>query len=981
VEQLSENIKKVFIFILITTILGSGGCILFSDFENDHKNPAFPEKTQEQKRTWPHNTSDLSPDPKVLYGVLDNGFAYVLMQNPKPEGRVRIHLNADAGSFHETDQQRGVAHFLEHMLFCGTRHFPPGQLVKYFQRIGMKFGPDVNGSTGFYNTTYDLDLPKGDAATLAEGLLVMRDFAAEALLEPEEISREKKVILAEKRTRDNPDYRTFKETFSFELPATRIAQRMPIGTKEVIENTDRTLLKNFYETWYRPERLTLIVVGDFHPEIAQNLIKQRFSDLAPGAGQKQDPDFGNFTHKGIKPFYHHESEAGSTRVAIETMMRKDQPRDCSGYQKNRLLSQMADQIVQHRLDRLINQPNTPFTGADIYSGHYLKYVKAAEISARCAPENWEKSLVLIEQTLRSALEHGFSESEVIRVKKEFETQLKHEVKTSETRKSSDIASQILYHLNNQRVFQSPGQRLQLLEPVIKKATAGKLHEIFTANWAPSHRLVMVTGNADLTKGKPKPEDKIFQAYEKSTLKAVEKFIASSEIQFPYLKPQGKQSGIKTRHEIDDTGAIRIVFENGVSLLIKKTDFTDNQVLAAVSFGYGQAVEPADKPALSEMAVKVVNSSGLGKITRDELLQVLAGTNTDAWFDVEEDKFVIHAESTPEETGLMFELLYAFIKDPGFRKPALDQAAGELSQQYNSLSHSVQGAMALEGRRFFAGGDSRFGFPGLEEIEKIRLKDIRAWLKPAFENAPIEIAVVGDLNPDKVIEAAAGLFGKIPERKETRRPSADLKPRFPEGKNTDIYVPTRIPKALLVKAYPTTHIWNIHETRRLSVLSDIFSDRMRIRIREKLGASYSQGAYNFASRLYENYGLLAGYAIIAPDQIKTVENSIAEIAADLYKNGVTQDELIRALEPTLTGIREQIKTNDYWLNTVLKGAGRHPAQLKWSQSIEDDYRKITPEEISRTAAKWLDPENAAVVRIMPKADGSGSEVSNLKNQIN
>lgn len=950
---------KILLFGILTVMLTAAGCRTLVPGR------VAPETPQNQTSGWAHEQSDLSPDPEVIFGKLDNGFSYVLMENQKPEGRVKMHLNADAGSFHETPEERGIAHFLEHMLFAGTRNFPSGELVKYFQRIGMKFGPDVNGRTGFYNTTYDLDLPRGNKKDIDEGLLVMRDFASEALLEPGEIEKERSVILAEKRTRDNPDYRTFKETFRFELPDTRIAGRMPIGTRQTIENIDRQMLETFYHTWYRPGRLTLIAVGDFDPETMENVIEKRFSGLAAKVPEKPEPEFDDFDHEGLKPFYHHEPEAGSTNVAIETLTRAPQPADSRDYQQKQLLSEMADSIVGHRLDRLRNEQDAPFTRADIYSGHYLKFVKAAEISAKCDPENWEESLYLIEQTLRSALEYGFTDSEVRRVQKEFTNGLQQAVKNAPTRENGQIAGQLLHHLNTKRVFQSPAQRRDLLQPVIDSATPEKLHEMLKNQWAPSHRLVLVTGNADLADDAETGEKKITAAYKQSRQTQVQGPDAQDALAFPYLPAPSGAAAVADRTKMDETGVTRVRFENNVTLLVKKTDFAANEVLAAVSFGRGQSSEPQDMPALSEMTDRVINSSGLGKLSEDELSRALAGTSTRVSFNVEEDKFVFSARSVPDETELMFQLLNHYIQDPGFRQSALRRSARQLTQKYRSLSHSVQGAMAIKGQKFLAGGDCRFGFPDPESVEQVDLADIRNWITPALTKGPLEIAVVGDIDEDAVIGAASTYFGSLPQRKDLRESEPVSTPEFPKNQEIELSVPTRISKALLVTAYPTTHIWDIHQARRLSVLADIVSDRMRIRIRENLGASYSQGAGHSPSRAYPDYGLLTGYAVIDPDEMDTVEQAMDGIAAELRANGATEDELKRALEPTFTQIREQIKTNEYWLHTVLKGAGRHPQQLQWSRTLLEDYTCITVEEINQTARKWLKPAHAADIRILPE----------------
>jgi zinc protease len=201
---------------------------------------AFSSAAAEAGRSiWPHDGSDLAPDPSLTFGKLPNGFRYVLMKNTTPRDRVSMHLNVQAGSLHESDDQQGLAHFLEHLLFCGTTHFPPGELVRYFQEIGMQFGPDANAHTGFADTVYDILLPSGGREDLEKGLLVLRDYADGALLLESEIDRERNVVLAEKRARDSADYRTFLATLGFRFPDARLPHRLPIGKEEVLRTAGR----------------------------------------------------------------------------------------------------------------------------------------------------------------------------------------------------------------------------------------------------------------------------------------------------------------------------------------------------------------------------------------------------------------------------------------------------------------------------------------------------------------------------------------------------------------------------------------------------------------------------------------------------------------------------------------------------------------------------------------------------------------------
>ena len=225
---------------------------------------------------WPHEQSDLPPDPALIFGKLPNGVRYIVMQNKTPLDRVSMHLMVHAGSLNETDDQQGLAHFLEHLVFCGSTHYKPGELITYFQSIGMDFGADANAHTGFSDTVYDMLLPNGSQKSLVDGLTVLRDFADGALLLPSEINRERHVVLAEKMTRDSASYRTFVSSLKFCLPDSLVSRRLPIGDENIVKAAGQTIIKKFYDAWYRPEKMMIVITGDMDPATAVPLIENTF---------------------------------------------------------------------------------------------------------------------------------------------------------------------------------------------------------------------------------------------------------------------------------------------------------------------------------------------------------------------------------------------------------------------------------------------------------------------------------------------------------------------------------------------------------------------------------------------------------------------------------------------------------------------------------------------------------------------------------
>ena len=242
-----------------------------------------------------HETSDLPVDPDVTWGRLPNGLRYALRHNAEPRGRISARLALRVGSVNENENQRGLAHFLEHLAFNGSRHFPSADVVEFFQRLGLEFGGDTNASTGFDRTLYQLELPDTKPGTLRESLTFFADVAGGLLLEAREIDKERGIILSEKRARDSVDLRTFQAELDFLVPDTRFPQRLPIGTEEVIRTADRERFIEFYHAWYRPERMLLVLVGDLNPAAVEPLVQELFTPLTARAPALPEPRLGTVT--------------------------------------------------------------------------------------------------------------------------------------------------------------------------------------------------------------------------------------------------------------------------------------------------------------------------------------------------------------------------------------------------------------------------------------------------------------------------------------------------------------------------------------------------------------------------------------------------------------------------------------------------------------------------------------------------------------
>jgi len=919
-----------------------------------------PARVLLEKPGWPHTDSDLAPDPNLVFGRLDNGFRFVMMENKTPRNRVSMHLYVQSGSLAEFEGEEGIAHFLEHMLFDGSTHFPPGELVKYFQRIGMQFGPDANAHTGFGQTVYDILLPNGDAQSIADGLLVLRDFAGGALLLPDEVEKEKQVVLAEKRARDSARYRTLQATFKFEMPGSLLSDRFPIGTTESILAFDAAKLRRFYDAWYRPDRMILVMAGDFDRTLAIPLVQSQFEGMQARSDRKELPPFGHFDHQGVETFYHQETEMGSTTVGIETVAQYVPLPDSGDRQKKDLLEELANRTMQWRLDSLVRATGGIMTRATVGSGEYLQQIRYSDISADCRSEHWEEVLVLLENALRKAIVFGFTPSELERAKKSLHADLKRDVDEMRTRESRALAQQIMDSFNRWEVFQSPSQRQQLLGPMIDRIDLADVNKAFSSLWPDDHRLVLVTGNADLAGADMRPEELILSHYLSSSQKPVEPPADMSAGSFPYLETPVKMGTVQKQERLEDLGIEKVLFENGVSLILKQTDFKNNEITATLSFGLGKSSEPPDQPGLAVLTEALINESGFGRMDRIELENALAGRLAEIVLDVREDMFVLDGHASSSELPLLLQLFYTMLNDPGYRPESLEIALKQFRQKHHAMLHSVEGLMQLQGAKLLGGGDSRLGWPAWQQIKERTIVQIERWFGTQLAQAPLEIAIVGDFSVDEAIRLVSAYFGSLPVRSLPVTAIERPGPIFPRGESFSLKVDTAIDRGLVVVAYPTDDFWDIRRTRRLSVLSEIFSERLRVQVREKLGASYSPYTYHHASRAYDGYGLLQAMLLVDPKHVETIAREVERIGSNLRAQDIGQDELRRALDPTLVQIKDMRQSNRYWLNSVLTGSSRHPEQIDWARSIENDYAAINAVEISAFARQYLNNSQAAKI---------------------
>lgn len=945
------NIKFCSLFFSLLAIA------VFASAQNKDLGPPIP---------LPHEKSDISTDSDVKWGLLKNGMRYAILPNAEPPNRVSLRLFVDAGSFMENEDQQGLAHFLEHMAFNGTTNFPAGEMVEYFQRLGMGFGNHTNAHTSFNETVYKLEMPNTEGKTLAEGFQLLRDYAEGMLFGPDEIDKERGIILSEKRSRDSVGWRTFVEQMKFMFPEHQISHRMPIGTEEVIKKAPRERFVEFYENWYTPNRMAIIVVGDIKVDAIEKLIHGQFDSL-PGRIKRADPSLGKITKRGAGAHYHYEKESGETTVSIEAIKPRINPPDNKARRAADLRLMLGTMIVNRRLERIAKREESPISAGTMNAGDFydLGFALNSGIEADCKAENWKEALGLIEQELRKALQFGFTKAELAEAVANIQNHYKEMAQQAGTRKSRDLANQIGRRLGTRRIFTNPVNDLPRVTTELESITAEQVRDLLRKLWGESYeKLVFVSGNAVIEN----PEVAILGTFQESAKIAVtppkEKEVGS----FAYAK-MPDPGVIAERKEIEDLETTQLRFTNNVRANLKVTDFEDEVIYVKIRFGGGLITEPKDQAGLSFFLGNTFDDGGLEAHSIDDLQQLFAGKSVSVGFGIDDDAFTLAGGTTPDDLENQLLLMRAYLTNPGYREEAATEFRRNLDYIYQQIEHTPGGFAQNRVARFLRSGDSRFGYPPRATAEAIKTEDAKKWISRDLAKGYLEVTLVGDFDKEKTIQLLAKTLGNLPER-DAKKPdyTKERLVKFPAAGTKVFEFKSEIPKATTIVHWPTIDIFDIKKTRRIGMLGSVLDDRLRIKIREDLGDAYSPVSHNIPSDTWKDYGYMFANVTVDPAQAESVSAVISDIAKELATGAsITKDELDRAIKPQITQIEEMRRSNRYWMGSVLESSQEYPQRLEWSRTFVEDYKKITVEEVNALAKEFLKSDTQVTVIVKPTAD--------------
>ena len=910
---------------------------------------------------WAHTASDLAPDPQARFGTLTNGMRYALMKNATPSGQASLRMRIDAGSLMESDVEQGLAHFLEHMAFNGSKNVPEGEMTKILERHGLAFGADTNASTGWTETVYKLDLPQADDDTVDTSLMLLRETAGNLLIAPESVDRERGVILSEERARDTPGYRVFKLREAFILKDQLASRRMPIGQVQVIRSVPAAALESFYRRYYRPERTTLVATGDFDLDAMEAKIKARFSDWSPSGSPGVEPVLGSIAKRGEDVMVAVEAGAPLT-IQFSWLNPARRGPETEAKVREDLNAQLGLAVFNRRLERLARADAPPFIGAGADKDDEFRSAELTSLQVRADPATWRTALTAAEHEQRRLVQYGVRQDELDREIQEMRTQLQARRDAAATRRTPYLANMIIDSVDSDEVVRSPGQDLELFEALIKSVTAQTVSKAMDEAFAGQGPLIFVATPAEI-EGDAQAVRTTFDA---AAASPVDPPSVEAVKSWPYER-FGETGKVVERKEVTDLDAVFVRFANGVRLTVKPTKFRDQQVMVSVRVGQGRETLAWSGANVAWMAGQAFTDGGLKQLTMEDLERIMAPRVVGANLSIDDDAFELSGVTRPQDFPTELQLLAAYLTEPGWRPEAFARwrtLGGALNEQYEA---TPGGVLRRDLAQMLRSGDQRWAFPGAKEIAASKPEDLRSLLRALDPASPIEVVVVGDIPVDKAIDGVAQTFGALP-RAQGPAAAAEKPIAFPAPTAQPIVLnhKGRADQAIGYVAWPTDDFFaDMAKARAVRVLGYVMQLRLTDQLREVEGATYSPSASAIASEVFDGYGFLAATVEMPPGKLDGFFSEVDRIAEDLGQTEVSADELARAKTSRIQALEKARETNEYWIG-ALSGSQADSRRLDAVRSAVAGLQRVGAADLRKAAQAYLKGDSAWRLKIVPNS---------------
>jgi zinc protease len=907
-------------------------------------------------------TQPIPVEPEISMGQFPNGFHYYVRANKKPEKRAELRLVVKAGSVLEEDDQQGLAHFVEHMAFNGTEHFPKSAIISFIESLGMRFGADLNAYTSFDQTVYILQVPTDKPEVMDKALQVLEDWAHNVSFESTEIEKERGVVMEEWRLRRGAGMRTLDKLFPILLNGSRYADRIPIGKPEIIQGFKPERLKKFYADWYRPDLMAVVVVGDFDKAPVEALVKSHFASIPEPASPRPRPKFDVPDHPGAIFATVTDKETTSTTVEVENIL-PSRPQGTAGVYREELVDRLFSGMLNARFSEMAQKADAPFLSAFVGRGPFITTSKdEADLNARVKEDGIDKGLDAVLTEADRVSRFGFTATELDRQKQNVLRSYERMIAEKENRESDSRADEYVRNfLTNEPL---PGADLEyaMTQRFLPQITLDDVNAV-AKNWFPDrNRFVVVTA----------PDKPGVVIPDQAALAAVIKAAPGKELK-PYVDTVAATTlldtlpapgtVVKTTNH-PDIGVTEWELSNGVKVVLKPTTFRDDEILFRATSPGGTSLASDKDYIPASTASQIVGAGGLGKLSAIDLRKVLTGKVASANAYIGELDEGLSGSSSRKDIETMFQLIYM-----RFTQPRADETVyGLMTSQMKTILANQRATPE------FAFGDAvtsalgqnhlRRRLPTPESVDEWNLDKSMAFYKERFADASdFTFVFAGNLDLPTIKPLVERYLGSLPSihRKETWK---DVGARYPTG-----IVEKTVEKGIEPKSQAAIVFsgpFEYDQTHRVAIraMSQVLQTRLLETIREELGGTYSISV----NQSYEKYPNPVYTVTIQfgcdPQRTNDLIKRVFEEIDKFKANGPTEEQTADEKEALSREFETSIKQNAYIVSQMLfkYQLGEDVAGV-WQ--VPDYYAKLDAAAIQQAAQKYLNENDYVKVTLFPE----------------
>jgi zinc protease len=942
----------------LASVVGTAGTIACADDKGATKSTAPAAGFD-----WTKMDAPLPTDGRLVTGELPNGTKYIVMKHSVPPERAALWIQIGTGSLNETDKQRGIAHYLEHMAFNGSENFPAGTVVPFFQSLGLSFGRHQNAFTSFDRTAYQLELPNNKPETIQKAMLFFADVSGKLALLPTEIESERQIILEEKRSRSSAQQRVQEKMLKEIAPGSRIGERLPIGTEETILGVQEQDFKDYYGKWYVPSNMTVMVVADADPAELVSMIEKNF-----GAGKKVPKPVNEDV--GIKPDTANravvvtDKELTRASISLQRISPMRAPATTVGLARRDLVEAMASAAFDRRIEKKVNAGELAMQGGGAGVSSLFNSAVMVTASATGEGTKWKAMLEELTKEVVRARQFGFTEQEMEDVRKETISQLEQAAQTEAGMPARAYLGRFGSQLAAGEPIMSAQQSLEMVKALAPGVSASEASAVFKEAFEPGS-LVFV---AQMPEAADNPTKEEVLAIGKAALGATVEAEKAQQRADSLMTKLPTPGTIVESSSHDASGVTSAWLSNGVRVHHRFMDYKKNEVSVSISLYGGALTETAANRGVTSAATVAWSRPATSTLSTTQIRDLMTGKKVNVGGGGGQDALRMGIGGNPTELETGFQLAHLLLTDPVIEPAAFKQWKERQLQNIENQSKNPQAFFGkLVPEVLFPESEVRVKALTKEQVEAVTLEAANARLKGLLATSPIEIAIVGDISKDEAMALAERYVGSLPARErvtpETNR-ALRLVPREKGAKVAERTMVTKTPMAVVLAGFFGPDETATADVRAMSLATRILSTRMIAEVREKEQLVYSIGCQQQPGTTFPGYGLVLATAPTEPGKTARLGEKVQSMYAEFAANGPTEEEMTTAKLQLANNLDETMKEPDYWMAQV---DTMDYAKVNLDEVVNAPalVQKITAEEVKAAFNKYYSADNTVTISVKPE----------------